>query len=214
MTVSRVLTSLLLALLCFHKYVWKRKEKQKESAASVQCLNKEEVFDSPKMHRSHPEPPPLSTHPWCIWSRCMRQSAWDPELTHISRATSLVITWQSNTHFVSPRLTMSASSFQSGCGKTIKHCESCKGHTCGRIFFFFSFFLSVSPFPPLSPTGPTQHSELQPWPGGSLPSLGPAGPDMSLKSYLKSTSVALKKILHQNMHWWIDEKLLRQFKLY
>lgn len=182
----------------------REKEKQKESAASVQCSNKEEVFDS------HPEPPPLSARPWCIWSRCTRQSAWDPELTHISQAISLVITWQSNMHFVFPPwLTMSASSFQSGCGKMITHCESCK-----KFFFLLSFFLSVSPFPPLSPTGPTQHSELQPWPGGSLPSLGPAGPDIGLKSHLKRTSVAMKKILHQNMHWWIDEKLFRQFKMY
>lgn len=56
--------------------------------------------------------------------------------------------------------------------------ESCK--CCGRKCVLV---MPVPPCPVLSPTGPTQHSGLQQWPGGSLLSLGLTGADNSVNSH-------------------------------
>lgn len=73
------LTPKLLALIRFYENVWLKNKEQTTFCQLnfIFCTNGKHVMSQP-----HPGPPPLWARPWCIWSQCMRQSAWGPALTH------------------------------------------------------------------------------------------------------------------------------------
>lgn len=123
-------------------------------------------------NQSHLELPPLWARQWCTWSQCMRRSALDPEWRH---TTQLFPSDHSHRHehsmWASCLLTMSTSSFHSGCGKTMT--TGCESWDVKEMVFFLLLQLMPSPCPPPLPTGPTQRSALQQWPSGSLLSLDP-----------------------------------------
>lgn len=86
---------------------WKNKG-NKNTTLSIQmffCTNGKCV-----MSQTHPGPPPLWAHLWCIWSQCMRQSAWGPAFTqfevnsHPCNGTWLNVPHSHLTHHVDEQL--------------------------------------------------------------------------------------------------------------
>lgn len=160
-TLVSVLTSLLPAVSCFQKYVWMGKKKH--LFLCTQISNFDPKVASPRASSS--------VRASVMYLKSMQDTiclgSWNITPDWVFAPWSHDPGHKSNMPCDSPCQQAASTAATGKMKRTLCELWSCGGNVLITL---------AQPCPLLWPTGPTQHSGLQHWPGGSLPSLDLAGP--------------------------------------